>query len=137
MTDPPVTEDRASVAVALAKALGDRMAEVVPDGVAVSVRETAVSVRLADEEESIDVGPIVDQAGDPTENIEAAAFMVLSDVQDLLSESTAIPWPSTAGRALPYPHAEVVDGELQLFFGAPDGPALVLRSIPLAALRDG
>jgi hypothetical protein len=101
----------------------------------ISVRETAISVRFLSAEESIDIEPIVDQAGDPRGNIEAAALMVLNDVQDLLTEGAGTPWPPVAGaegHVLPYPHAEVVQGELQLFFGAPENPALVLRPIMMA-----
>jgi hypothetical protein len=133
-----VSEDRASTAVALARALAGRMAEVVPEEVVVAAHRSTVSVELRGDQESIDIEPVVDQAGDPTENIEAAAFMVLSGVQDLISESTATPWPPVVdanGRALPYPHADVVMGELLLSFGDPENPALVLRSIPLAELR--
>jgi hypothetical protein len=136
---PPVNEDRTSLAVALAKALASRIAEVVPEEFHISVDQTAISIRFRDTEESIDIERIVDQAGDSTGNIEAAAFMVLSDVQDLLTESTQTPWPpvvDSKAEVLPYPHAKVANGELQLFFGATENPALALRPIMLAGLRD-
>jgi hypothetical protein len=133
-----MNREKRSTVVALAEALADRIGEVVPDGVDVSSLQTAVSVRFRAAEETIDIESIIDQAGDAESNIEAAALMVLNDVQDLITEATGTPWPHVAGArlVLPYPHAEVASGDLQLCFGEPEDPALALRPIELADLPD-
>jgi hypothetical protein len=65
--------------------------------------------------------------------------MVLDDVQDLITEMTAMPWPRGGGAnetVLHCPYADIAGGELRLGFGDPKSPVLALRPIELKALSD-
>jgi hypothetical protein len=129
-----MTEDRKTAALLLAHALVDRISEVVPHAVNVSADDTQIAMKIGNTVESTDVEPIVCQAGDLRENLEAAALLVLSDVQDVVAEGSRSPWPpssNTGAGLLAYPHAEWSDKGLRLFFGAPEDPALELRPIML------
>jgi hypothetical protein len=68
--------------------------------------------------------------GDSDEdNLVGIAVQALSEVQDYVSEATAEPWPGRTRQ--PPPHAEIRDGNLQLWYG---DVVLAVDPIPLAAI---
>ena len=92
-------------------------------------------------EESVDttdIETIVSQGGEFKDNIEAAALLILSDVQDSIAASSKSPWPFVGGEGarsyLPYPHAEWSNDHLRIFFGEAGNPTLELRPITLGEL---
>ena len=131
-------EDLRTSASKLARALADRVAEVVPDAVDIAASGAEVTFgRQGDPVEATDIETIISQTGDFKENVEAAALLVLSDVQDFLAEGSTSPWPLSGiggGSTLPYPHAEWSNDRLRLFFGEASRPFLELRPITLGEL---
>ena len=65
-----------------------------------------------------------------------AAWNVLSMVQDVVSESTAEPWPAALGPSgdLPEPGTRVDGRTVHLYFGTDEQPILTVASIPLDAV---
>jgi hypothetical protein len=79
---------------------------------------------------------ILDAADEPGEvNLVNAAVMILDQLQDFVSEATTDPWPGT-GRQ-PEPHAEIRDGALHLWYGAPDDIKLTIPPIDTADVMTG
>lgn len=118
---------------ALALALAERLATVVPPGVTVVAQ--GPSVWTSDPSglgQSEDVGALLDQAGDRGDLVAIASRAVLDAVQDQVCEWTTEPWPYW-GMALPY--AQVRNEQLILGFGDPDCPSPGLDPIDLRALR--
>ena len=62
-----------------------------------------------------------------------AAWNVLSMAQDVVSESTTEPWPAAVAGTddLAEPGARAENGQVDLWFGAEDQPALTLRPIEI------
>jgi len=87
-----VLEDLRTSASKLARALAHRVAEVVPDAVDIAASGAEVTFgRQGDPVEATDIETIISQTGDFKQNVEAAALLVLSDVQDFLAEGSTSP----------------------------------------------
>jgi hypothetical protein len=118
--------------------LAERIAEVVPDTVQVSAANSTVTIGTDESVDATDIETIVSQDGEFKDNIEAAALLILSDVQDFIAAVSKSPWPFDGGGSgppyLPYPHAEWSNGYLRIFFGDASSPNLELRPIALEEL---
>ncbi|MGH2770178.1 MAG: hypothetical protein ACRDJF_06600 [Actinomycetota bacterium] len=126
-----------STAYRLARALVDRLSGLVPSGVSVSSTAAVVTMGSATRSEDTEIERIVDQDGDLRENVEAAALLVLDDLQDLLSECLKAPWPPVAGAPseLVSPQVEWSGDRLRLWYGDVDRPVLELCPIPVEELN--
>ena len=136
--------DRQAAAIILARALAKRLATAVPPGFSVSSR--AGDVVVADGAGTwggTTLVPLVDQPGNLEENVTIAASAVLNGAQDIVVRHLARWWPSSpdtppgtieSGADLPVPTAEVEGGQLRLWFGDRERPALELEPIDLAEL---
>ena len=131
-------EDLRMCASRLAAALAARIAEVVPDTVQVSAAKSAVTMGTKESVDATDIETIVSQSGELKDNIEAAALLILSDIQDFIAARSKSPWPFASGEGagsyLPYPHAEWSNDHLRIFFGEASSPTLELRPITLGEL---
>jgi hypothetical protein len=110
--------------------LATRLSSVVPPGFAVSARHGAVTVESETAfGTTIFVAALVDQPRALNDQIRTAAYSVLNNAQDYVSEELRDMWPTNP---MPAPHAEVVGNELRLWYG--DQMELTLPAIPLDAL---
>jgi hypothetical protein len=136
-----VLGDLRTCASRLAAALAERLAEVVPERIQVSAADSTVTIRTEESIDSTDIETIVNQGGEFKNNIEAAALLILSDVQDFIAARWKSPWPLDSGEGkesgppyLPYPKAEWSNDHLRIFFGEASSPNLELRPITLEEL---
>ena len=115
-------------ATTLAAAFAARLREVLPDGFAAVAEGENVRICPPD---GYDVWVGIVQDLTETAGYEIAASNVLSTAQDVVSESTAMPWPRARGEALDLalPGCRCTDGMLQLWFGDEGDPVLPLRPI--------
>jgi hypothetical protein len=67
------------------------------------------------------------------ENAIGVATRVLDDLQDYINEATHDPWPGTSRQ--PAPHAQIIDSQLNLWYGDPGAVVLACESISLADLE--
>jgi hypothetical protein len=133
--------------------LVDRLRDIVPDGFTVSASVSGSGVETSALQPPVGgqityVEELVEQLhGSFEENVELAARNVLSDIQDVIAEETAEPWPrGLAGPelsrarhlaledihdALPSPDAAVESGVLHAWYGDRHDPVLALPPIPL------
>jgi hypothetical protein len=118
--------------------LVDRLRDVVPGGLTVAGNATGFGVEFTATEPPFLGGAIcyvkdaVERPGGVFERkVEAAAWQVLSTLQDLIAEDTTEPWPDEGRNSLPRPEAVVESGMLHLSYGHRDEPVLALRPIPL------
>jgi hypothetical protein len=121
--------------------LAERIAEVVPDTVEVSAANSTVTIGTEESVDATDISTIISQVGELKSNIEAAALLILSDVQDFIAALSKTPWPFDSGDGgeagppyLPYPHAEWSNDYLRIFFGEATSPNLELLPIRLEEL---
>jgi hypothetical protein len=141
LSEDSVLGDLRACASRLAGALAERIAEVVPDTVQVSAANSTFTIGTEESVDATDIETIVNQGGELKNNIEAAALLILSDVQDFIAAFSKSPWPFHNGEGreagppyLPYPHAEWSNDYLRLFFGEATSPNLELRPITLEEL---
>lgn len=119
---------------ALAWALAERLAAVLPSGFTVRSEGADFSVDAPD-----GMGSTTSLAHLDVEEVEAqdyadAAWAVLSMAQDVVSETTTEPWPAALGPGLDLaePGTAVNGTEILLFFGTEDQPVLTLPPIPIS-----
>lgn len=118
---------------ALASALADRLAAVLPPGFTARSDGADFHVDAPD-----GVGSMTSLAHLDADDVEPqdyadAAWNVLSMVQDVVSETTTDPWPAAAGSGsdLAEPSTSVDGSQIRLCFGAEDDPVLTLPPIGL------
>ena len=117
-----------------AKALAERLAEVLPDGFSITAAGSYLGLSCPDGFDSSSWAGQVDD--DPTDFAlyPEAAWVVLSSVQDGISVTLREPWPCLASdqsRELALPGAKVVGDSLVMWYGTEEAPAIRLRPISL------
>jgi hypothetical protein len=73
-------------------------------------------------------------AGSEREQILAVALQLMSDVQDLVSETTTDPWPPivlNGRRDMAKPDAAIAEDNLHMWYGDRNAPTLRLPPVPL------
>ena len=122
-----------------AQELVKRLSAILPDGYAARAEGDTIHVDTPDGPgASTSVGHL-NPAEAEAEDYADAAWNVLSMAQDVVSESTADPWPAPlvgAGADLPDPGTRADDGVIRLWFGAEESPVLSLPPIALDADTD-
>jgi hypothetical protein len=121
----------------LAEALARRLAAVAPYPMVIEAAADTVVMegKYPVAAEAFGVS-MVQQEGDPQENLERACWSVLDGFQDYVSEDMTEPWPRHAGKEpLHKPFVQITDVEIRLGYGSPDAPVLSLPSIPLDEIR--
>jgi hypothetical protein len=121
----------------LSAVLADRLNRILPEGF------TAVDAQgifaLIDPGGDLIVGKPLGwmmSAEDSTRQLAAVVERALCDVQDGVSVVLTIPWPAVA-HGQPMPHAAVLEGVLEMWFGDQQQPFLRLEPIPLEELGLG
>jgi hypothetical protein len=66
------------------------------------------------------------------ENIVGIAVQALSELQDYISEATHTAWPGSTSQ--PSPHAQIIDSNLDLWYGDIEDPVLTCERIQLAQI---
>jgi hypothetical protein len=119
-----------TVEAAVVAALVPRVTAVLPPELGVSFRAAGDMIEIV--ENGRPCGSF-GAAGDP----ESVADMLLSSVQDIVSETLTMPWPPDPRRptAMQLPGAAIRDVSLHLWYGDESCPALALDPIPLAELE--
>ena len=119
----------------LAVALAFRLMEVLPDGFSATGYGHRVTIWSPRGWSAGGWVGMIDVVGREPANYEGAAWNVLSKAQDVVSESTAMPWPRARGECLDLalPGARCSDGVLHLWYGDEGDPVLRLRPIDLMA----
>lgn len=121
-----------------ARELVKRLSAILPDGYVARADGDTIHVDTPDGPgASTSVGHL-DPAEAEAEDYADAAWNVLSMAQDVVSESTAEPWPAPvgAGADLPDPGTRADGRMIRLWFGAEDAPVLSLPPITLDADTD-
>lgn len=125
---------------ALASALAERLAAVVPAQIDVTVDSGRVWVRNAQGSRVIsDVAFLTSVDDESTdERIRRAAEHALDTAQEMIAEETTEPWPSKAGEVpggFAFANADIVGEQVLLFYGNPGSPVLELAPIDLSDVR--
>lgn len=106
----------------LAFLVADRLNSLLPEGFQALSSGTKILVCREDELfTDYDIESLVDQGGEPEENIITGAHAALDHIQDALTEEFKKPWPfDPAGRiaTLHAPRTKWVGNELRLSFGS-------------------
>ena len=148
---PPWDKSEPSpAAVRLAAALAERLDVVVPRPFHVRAEGGWIAVYRGEEWDGStgvaaivgddDAGPegIADKGAPLAERVQAAAWAVLSSVQDAVSEATTEPWPVLPAGGLALPGTRADDESVYLWFGPETaretGAVLSLPSIRLEEL---
>ena len=76
----------------------------------------------------VSVQPLLEQPGDERELLASVCLSILSTAQDFVAELTGEPWPGSA-KDLPLPDVQVLDAEVQLWYGQRESPTLVVGPI--------
>jgi hypothetical protein len=127
-------------ACALAEELAIRLAEVLPPGF--NARAEGVWVHIGSPD-GLGAGGWAGQVDDPERGDAAdlsryalAAWTVLNTAQDVISETTGLPWPRANARQLDLalPDSRVEDGVLYCWFGDARAPVLSLRPLSIVTL---
>ncbi|MCC7032628.1 MAG: hypothetical protein IT179_07310 [Acidobacteria bacterium] len=115
-----------------ARALVKRLSAILPDGYAARADGDTIHVHTpGGPGASTSVGHL-DPAEAEADDYADAAWNVLSMAQDVVSESTADPWPAPAGAdEVPEPGAGADGRVIRLWFGAEDAQVLRLPPITL------
>lgn len=120
---------------ALTRAIAERLEAVVPAEASPEAGITGIRSKLE---------ALVNQPGEPQDNVLIAAHAILSHVQDEITRDLKTGWPRPAGGVagvrdrgedLPWGEAEISSGMLRLWYGEKDNAALELPSIPLQMLE--
>jgi hypothetical protein len=117
-----------------ANALVDRLTPILPAGFVARADGGTVYIDPAGGlGVATSVADLLDADGVEPEDYASAAWMVLSMAQDVVSETTAEPWPVPLGERseLAEPGTRVEGRQIVLYFGAEDQPLLTLPPIPL------
>jgi hypothetical protein len=75
---------------------------------------------------------LVGEGGNVEQRISAACRVALDDLQDFVDEETTDPWPGS--KNVPPARAMVEGGQVHLWYGDIEAPALRLRPVPLENL---
>jgi hypothetical protein len=117
-----------------AQALVERLNPVLPPGFTARAEGDLVAIDAPDGLGSAThVGDLLDRDDLDPEDYASVAWTVLSMAQDVVSETTADPWPAAAGSGLDLaePSTSVDGSHIRLCFGAEDDPVLTLPPIDL------
>ncbi|HEY8646361.1 MAG TPA: hypothetical protein VIL77_10830 [Gaiellaceae bacterium] len=115
----------------LVDALVFRLQAVAPEGFVIEAADSGVEIRERDATFGLMQGveTIAYQQGEFAENIETAAYSVLSGIQDFIAETLTTPWPGEG--TMPLPFATVRDGVLNSGFGDERSPVILFESITI------
>jgi hypothetical protein len=116
-----------------AREIVTRLAAILPAGFAARADGDAIHIEAPDElGASTSVGYLDPAEAEPQDYADAA-WNVLSMAQDVVSETTADPWPAPLGGGsdLAEPGTRAEGRAIVLWFGAEDTPVLRLPSITL------
>jgi hypothetical protein len=116
----------------LAQELFERMKEVVPPGITLSVEGDMLVFRS-----DFDTGSsgsyacqwLYEGTGRPSELVRDACWHAFSDLQDFVDEKTAEPWPGL--KSPPTPYARIENDSVIIWFGDPQSPDLAIRPLLL------
>lgn len=119
----------------VAMALASRLTKVVPSPLRVVARDIDVEVFMGDDVigGSIGLWLLRERPGalDPA-RLEAAAYGVLSDVQDCIAEYLMEPWPRTpSANEMAVPDTDWHEEQLHLWFGDKANPVIALSPVLL------
>jgi hypothetical protein len=117
-----------------ALALVERLTPILPAGFAARAEGGTVHIDAAGGlGGATSVADLLEPDDLEAEDYASAAWMVLSMAQDVVSETTAEPWPVALGERLDLaePGTRVEGRQIALYFGAEDQPLLTLPPIPL------
>jgi hypothetical protein len=116
----------------LAQRLCDRMKEVVPPGIRLSVEGDMLVFRS-------DFGTgsscsyacrwLYEGTGRQSELVRDACWHAFNDLQDFVDEATTDPWPGL--KTPPTPNARIENGSVIVWFGDSQAPDLTIRPLPL------
>jgi hypothetical protein len=118
---------------AFALQLATSLSRILPPGFAATAAGARIHVDAPDGFGSTIWLDIVEDVERGPERFETAAWQVLSSAQDVVSETTGMPWPRASGVALDLalPFTRVERGTLHLWFGDEHAPAVTLTPIAL------
>jgi hypothetical protein len=117
---------------ALAQELCDRMKEVVPPGIAISVEGDMLVFRSdfgTGSSGSYACQWLNQGTGRQSELVLDACWHAFSDLQDFVDEKTTEPWPGL--NSPPTPHARIENDSVIIWFGDPQSPDLAIRPLLL------
>jgi hypothetical protein len=117
----------------LAQEFAVRLAEILPPRFSARAMEDQVCIGAPDGLGMIVGAGAADEDPNDLSNYVQAAWIVLSAAQDVVSETTAMPWPRARGDRLDLalPGSRVEDSVLYTWFGDEHDPVLRLRPIVL------
>lgn len=122
----------------LARALAERIAEILPPPLTVRVSGSRIDVHADGVCQGGSAAVVIVEADDdrtPTERLETAGRAVLSGIQDCVSEYLTLPWPIDAEGRMAMPGARVDAERVHLWFGGSEAAAVItLRPIGLDEL---
>jgi hypothetical protein len=125
---------------ALAAALAERLAAVVPSPLHVSAESGMIWIRN-DEGHGVGID-VAAMANDDGESLEErvcqTARHALDALQDRIADETTEPWPARAGvvpGGFPAANAEIADEQVRLYYGDSRAPILELTPISLRDVR--
>lgn len=119
-----------------ASALVERLAAILPAGFTARAGDDGIWIDAPDGlGAATNVESLLDLDEPELEDYASAAWTVLSLAQDVVSETTADPWPAAFGPGtdLAEPGTRVEGGTIVLWFGAEDQPVLTLPPIAVDA----
>jgi hypothetical protein len=117
---------------ALAQELRDRMKEVVPPGIRISVDGDMLVFRSdfgTGSSGSYACQWLQEGTGRLSDRVREACWHAFSDLQDFVDEETTEPWPGL--RTPPAPHARIEGNSVIIWFGGSQTPDLEIRPVPL------
>jgi hypothetical protein len=132
---------RTPSAARFAEAMATRLAEVMPNGLTIMVRDsTCLDVRDSDDDDwhaSAAASILEERDGRSLAALaECAALAILDGTQDVVMEMLTEPWPLTAQGQAALPGARIHNDTLDLWFGDESTPALALRPLRLDECLD-
>lgn len=120
--------------VQFASALVERLAAILPAGFTARAGDGGIWIDAPDGlGATTNVESLLDLDDPELEDYASAAWNVLSLAQDVVSETTADPWPAAIGPGtdLAEPGTRVEGGTIALWFGAEEQPVLTLPPIEM------
>ena len=118
---------------AFALQLATSLSRILPPGFAATAAGARIHIGAPDGFGSTVWLDLVDEVERGPERFETAAWQVLSTAQDVVSETTGMPWPRATGAALDLalPFARVEGRTLHLWFGDEHAPAVRLAPVAM------